>query len=108
MVDKERLTQLEFLVLNVLIAGGRSYPYRIGREVEQRGGKGLVSLAGLYKALHRLEEAGYVDSEREDIDPREAKRPRRRIYTITGLGERAVRAAAVVRAAVYGPALEGI
>jgi DNA-binding PadR family transcriptional regulator len=108
MVDKERLTELEFLVLNVLVAGGRSYPYRIGREVEERGGKGVVSLAGLYKALHRLEEAGYVHSAWEDIDPHEAKRPRRRLYTITGLGERALRAAARVRAAVYRPALQGI
>jgi PadR family transcriptional regulator, regulatory protein PadR len=40
----------------------------------------------LYPLLARLEEAGWLTSEWEAIDPREAARPRRRFYKLTAYG----------------------
>ena len=71
--------------------------------------KRLTSYGTLYKALDRLERAGYLESRWEAPDyAAEAARPRRRFYRITGMGERALaeaRAAdpvAVRRAAPVG------
>ena len=52
----------------------------------------LMGLAGLrsgtaYPILHRLEAEGWLKSTREEIDPMEEGRPRRRLYRLTGLGE---------------------
>jgi PadR family transcriptional regulator, regulatory protein PadR len=47
----------------------------------------------LYKALQRLEEAGLLASQWEDPDIAVAEgRPRRRLYEVTGAGERALAA----------------
>ena len=48
----------------------------------------LTSLASgtLYPILARLEKAGWLASEWEHLDPREAGRPRRRYYRITPSG----------------------
>jgi len=40
----------------------------------------------LYPALARLERAGVLMSKWEDVDPRTAGRPRRRLYELTGAG----------------------
>ncbi len=49
----------------------------------------LTSHGTLYKALGRLEDAGLLESRWEDADAAaEEGRPRRRFYTVTGLGER--------------------
>lgn len=45
----------------------------------------------LYPLLARLENAGWLRSRWEDIDPRIAGRPRRRLYTLTGRGQEAAR-----------------
>ena len=42
----------------------------------------------LYPILFRLEAAGWLRSSWEQVDPREAGRPRRRLYVITPLGVR--------------------
>jgi len=47
---------------------------------------GLAS-GTLYPILFRLEEAGWLDSEWEEVIPTQVKRPRRRLYCITALGE---------------------
>jgi PadR family transcriptional regulator, regulatory protein PadR len=54
----------------------------------------------LYPILIRLEEYGWVKSRWEDLDPSEAGRPRRRLYTITKVG--AANAAAATKE-VVGP-----
>lgn len=41
----------------------------------------------LYPILIRLENAGWLRSWWEEIDPREEGRPRKRLYQITGLGQ---------------------
>lgn len=59
-------------------------------------GSQIARLSGLksgtlYPALLRMHRFGWVTWRWEDIDPSEAKRPRRRFYKLTGEGERAVR-----------------
>lgn len=59
---------------------------------EPRYGFDLMQLIGLpsgtlYPILARLENAGWIEGRRETIDPVEAKRPARRMYTLTGEGE---------------------
>jgi PadR family transcriptional regulator PadR len=58
---------------------------------EQWYGLELAKAAGLksgtiYPALARLESAGWLSSYWEEIDPKEAGRPRRRLYRLTGEG----------------------
>jgi DNA-binding PadR family transcriptional regulator len=53
----------------------------------QRGSRSLTAHGTLYKALARLEEAGFLASRWED--PAAAQgRPRRRLYELTGEGAR--------------------
>lgn len=48
-----------------------------------------VSSGSLHPALTRLERAGWIVGEDEDIDPKKEGRPARRYYTMTGEGVRA-------------------
>jgi PadR family transcriptional regulator, regulatory protein PadR len=52
-----------------------------------------TSSGTLYPLLARLEAAGWLMSRREDVDPREVGRPRRRLYRLTGVGHRRARGA---------------
>ncbi|MCH8994276.1 MAG: PadR family transcriptional regulator [Chloroflexi bacterium] len=106
-MDERKLTELEYMLLHFLAEAGQTHPYHLGRQVEDRGGRGVVSLGALYKALHRLEGVGCVRSEWEDVDPRTAKRPKRRLYTITGVGEGALTRTRDEKAALYGSPLLG-
>jgi PadR family transcriptional regulator PadR len=47
----------------------------------------------LYPLLARLEQAGWLESRWESVDPHVAGRPRRRLYVLTGSGEAVTRAA---------------
>jgi PadR family transcriptional regulator len=40
----------------------------------------------IYPILMRLERAGWLSSQWENLDPRDAGRPRRRLYHLTALG----------------------
>lgn len=52
-------------------------------------GKATGILSGtVYPGLARLEQAGWLTSEWETLDPSEVGRPRRRLYRLTGLGSR--------------------
>jgi PadR family transcriptional regulator PadR len=51
---------------------------------------GLAS-GTLYPILFRLEEAGWLESEWEEVVPSDVKRPRRRLYRITAVGEASAR-----------------
>jgi DNA-binding MarR family transcriptional regulator len=52
---------------------------------------GLAS-GTLYPILFRLEEAGWLESEWEEVVPAQVKRPRRRLYRMTAIGETSARA----------------
>jgi PadR family transcriptional regulator, regulatory protein PadR len=73
-------------VLAALLGDPTVYRYglEISREVGYPGGT-------IYPILARLETAGWVESEWEDIDPKVEGRRRRRYYRITAEGERAAR-----------------
>jgi PadR family transcriptional regulator PadR len=45
----------------------------------------------LYPMLARLESRGWLQSRWEDVDPRVVGRPRRRLYSLTALGEQVTR-----------------
>jgi len=47
-----------------------------------------IFTGSLYPILLRLEAAGWLSSHWEDIDPKEAGRPRRRYYRLTATGQR--------------------
>jgi PadR family transcriptional regulator, regulatory protein PadR len=95
------MTDVEMLILNALDISGGTHPYRLARDVEERNGNRTVSLGALYKALHRFENRGYVQSHWEDVDPSVVGRPKRRIYKITGVGEAALSESVKVRSALF-------
>jgi PadR family transcriptional regulator, regulatory protein PadR len=63
---------------------------RYGLELGEAAG---LKSGTLYPALARLERAGWLTSYWEDVEPREAGRPRRRMYEITGTGRACAQAA---------------
>lgn len=76
-----RMTIPTQLVLQVLLADAQA---------EQYGGE-IGSAAGLpsgtvHPILARLEGMGWVESRWEEVDPRQAGRPARRYYRLTGVG----------------------
>jgi PadR family transcriptional regulator, regulatory protein PadR len=64
---------------------------RYGLELAKRTG---LKSGTVYPALGRLEQEGWLTSEVEDVDPKLAKRPARRIYTLTNTGMAGATAAA--------------
>ncbi len=80
-----------------------------------RYGLDLMKLTGLpsgtlYPVLHRLQAAGWLVAEWEDVDPVAAGRPARRYYLLTADGVRAARPAlAELRALAPGsPSPRGV
>ena len=69
--------------------------YQLAREIKMANGDRYRSAAGtLYRALDRMEAAGYLRSGWEDPAAANTEgRPPRRLYTITGEGQAAYRAA---------------
>ena len=61
-----------------------------GAEIAKATG---ASSGTLYPLLARLENTGWATSTWEEIDPREARRPRRRLYKLTALGRARAHAA---------------
>ena len=81
---------LATMVLAVLV-DGPAHGYWIGAELKRRSGDQLEVLEGsLYPALHRLEAAGWVDSEWATSEGR-----RRRSYSLTADGKDELRGRAV-------------
>src|SRR5688572_17527465 len=76
------LTQQTQAVLAALLEGRGDVKY--GLEIAKEAG---LASGTIYPILARLERAGWVESEWEDIDPHEAGRRRRRYYRLTGEGE---------------------
>jgi PadR family transcriptional regulator, regulatory protein PadR len=70
--------------------GARFHGFQLAKQIADHAGpRPLTSHGTLYKALQRLEEAGLLESQWEDPNIAAAEgRPRRRLYTVTGAGER--------------------
>jgi DNA-binding PadR family transcriptional regulator len=83
-----RLTQPTLKVLRFLLEKPRE-----GRSGAEMSKATKVGSGTLYPMLARLEGAGWLVSEWEAIDPKEAGRPRRRFYTLTAVGQNNARAA---------------
>jgi len=81
MADDVRLTHPTLMVLRAIIAN----PTQGISGAEISRATKLMS-GTLYPILGRLEEAGWLESEWENVDPREVGRPRRRLYMITRAG----------------------
>jgi DNA-binding PadR family transcriptional regulator len=83
-----RLTHATLKVLRVFMNG--STRGIAGSDIWKE--TGMLS-GSLYPILARLEKAGWLESWWEDIDPKEAGRPRKRLYRLTGAGQREAMAA---------------
>jgi PadR family transcriptional regulator len=77
-----RLTQPALKVLRFLLDNPRQC--RSGAEIAKATG---VFSGTLYPLLIRLENAGWLSSEWEQVQPSEVGRPRRRFYTLTPNGQ---------------------
>jgi PadR family transcriptional regulator, regulatory protein PadR len=83
-----RLTHASLKVLRVFLdSGAVKLP---GAEIHKQSG---VLTGTLYPLLLRFEAAGWLKSEWEDIDPKEAGRPRKRFYWLTPTGRARANAA---------------
>lgn len=77
------MTPQTLAVLNSLVA--QPSEWRYGLElIESLGIKGGT----VYPTLARLQRFGWLESRREGVDPAEVGRPRRRLYRLTGEGQR--------------------
>lgn len=104
------LLPIEVSILSAGVAlnlGGTSefHGYAVARELKDREeAKRLTGHGTLYRALERLERAGMLLSRLEDPEIAAAEqRPRRRLYHVTGVGQKALAEAQPTRAS---PGLE--
>jgi PadR family transcriptional regulator PadR len=82
---RERKPRLSFQTLRVLrLFMNQPVSKLAGSDIWKEIG---IQSGTLYPILARLEKAGWLGSEWESIDPKEAARPRKRLYWITGLGQ---------------------
>ena len=93
------LVPLETEILETALSLSRSgqavfHGFGLAQTLRECGGsRSLTAHGTLYKALGRMERAGRLESEWEDPDAAAREgRPRRRLYCVTGAGERALRA----------------
>lgn len=85
--DSPRITGPTLKVLGMFLS--RPIDRHSGIEISRATG---LASGTLYPILFRLEEAGWLESEWEEVIPSEVKRPRRRLYLMTAVGESNARA----------------
>ncbi len=91
-----RLLDLEYRILELAQAAPTPdptvYGFQLARDLSTGPDDSLIGHGTLYKALGRLSAMGMLDGRWETDEAGEASgRPRRRLYSITGEGERALR-----------------
>jgi PadR family transcriptional regulator PadR len=70
---------------------GSFYGFALAKHLATRDGSALTAHGTLYKALSRMAESGILEASWEDPTHAEAEgRPRRRLYTVTAEGSRAL------------------
>jgi len=94
---KGELIAIEIKILEVAAAGIRSgegwlHGYALAKLMADESSSGKLTAHGtLYKALGRLAESGLLESSWEDPEAALTEgRPRRRLYRVTGLGQKAL------------------
>jgi PadR family transcriptional regulator PadR len=88
------LLPLERSILEVGVRRGPRgmYGFWLAQHLAADEGTNLVAHGTLYKALDRMRRAGLLEAEWEDPHlAAEAGRPRRRVYTVTAAGARALK-----------------
>jgi PadR family transcriptional regulator PadR len=103
-----RITPQTLAVLNVFLDQPAEWVYGL-ELVERLGFKGGT----VYPLLARLERFGWLESRREEVDPGQVHRPRRRLYRLTGEGQRHAAAAidewrALLSPGAVRPSVEGV
>jgi PadR family transcriptional regulator, regulatory protein PadR len=96
MARPDELTSTEALILGVLQNHARGlHGVAIVEDLSaQTEGHYVLAFGTLYPALQRLEKKGFLKGTWEDLDTATAEgRPRRRIWTITALGKKALQEA---------------
>ena len=77
--------------LSLQASEGNFYGFALAKHLSSRDGSALTSHGTLYKALSRMAESGILDASWEDPASAESEgRPRRRLYTVTAEGSRAL------------------
>jgi len=102
------LLPLEVAILVACLETGEtgSHGFALAKAIADAGdSRELTATGTLYRALHRLDEAGLVESWWEDPNAAaEAGRPRRRCYRVTGAGATALTRARREARATIAPA----
>ena len=84
--------------------------YAVAKEIRERGeARRLTAHGTLYRALDRLEVAGMLESRLEEAEAAAAEnRPRRHLYRITALGDKAYSTAHAPESAIGRPLQKGV
>ena len=80
---------------NLYASGSHEFHgFLIAHQMRDRSGaRDLIAYGNLYRILERMEKAGLLESRWEDpADAAEGRRPRRRLYRLTALGQAATEA----------------
>lgn len=86
------LSPKEFLIMNLLVGSARP---KYGLQLVEQS-DGTLKRGTIYVVLNRLEEKGYVTSEREAVQPGSGIATPRRLYKASGLGEKVYNALSTV------------
>lgn len=89
----------EIVLLMVAVLDGEAYGVTISQEIEQVMGR-LVTFGTVHNTLIRLEEKGFVRSELGGATTQRGGR-RKRLFSITALGSRAIQEIQQVRAELW-------
>lgn len=89
----------EVILLLVGIMGDDAYAFRIAEEFESQTGRS-ASIGSVHSTLNRLSEKGFLTSEMGSPTSERGGR-RKRIYTITAVGERVLRDARDFRMSLW-------
>jgi PadR family transcriptional regulator len=82
-----RMSSETLRILGAMLEDPMAWHYGLGLSEEAEVAKGTI-----YPMLARLERSGWLESRWEEQGPEDEARPRRRLYKLTGYGERAAMA----------------
>jgi DNA-binding PadR family transcriptional regulator len=100
-----KITNTEAEVLQLLVATSGSEMY--GLEMVKASG-GLLKRGSIYVILGRLEDKGFVESRKEELDSSVPPTAPRRLYKATGTGRRVYHAYASFQRETSGHGLCGV
>ena len=83
MAEEPRLSADSLKVLGTMLEDPMAWHYGLGLSVAAG-----ISSGTIYPMLARLENAGWLESRQEEASAESEGRPRRRLYRLTGAGER--------------------